>query len=284
MERRPGQVIVQTWHGTMLKKIGLDIEAPKFDPQYHERLIQEARNWTMLVSSNRFSTPILKRAMGFDGKIIETGYPRNDYLYAPDLAERAREIKERLGVPSDKRVILYAPTWRDDLSHRRGRFKFDLRIDVEDARARLGDDHVLLIRRHSNVVDSIPGAGNGFVHDVSEYPDIADLYLAADVLVTDYSSVMFDYAHLKRPMLFFTYDLEHYRDKLRGFYFDFENDAPGPLIRTSEELVSALGDLDKVSAEYADRYRRFQELFCDLDDGRAAARVVDLMLEQAREV
>lgn len=112
MERRPGQVIVQTWHGTMLKKIGLDIEAPKFDPQYHERLIQEARNWTMLVSSNRFSTPILKRAMGFDGKIIETGYPRNDYLYAPDLAERAREIKERLGVPSDKRVILYAPTWR----------------------------------------------------------------------------------------------------------------------------------------------------------------------------
>lgn len=138
--------------------------------------------------------------------------------------------------------------------------------------------------RHSNVVDSIPGAGNGFVHDVSEYPDIADLYLAADVLVTDYSSVMFDYAHLKRPMLFFTYDLEHYRDKLRGFYFDFENDAPGPLIRTSEELVSALGDLDKVSAEYADRYRRFQELFCDLDDGRAAARVVDLMLEQAREV
>ncbi|MET8392126.1 CDP-glycerol glycerophosphotransferase family protein [Streptomyces anthocyanicus] len=284
MERRPGQVIVQTWHGTMLKKIGLDIEAPKFDPQYHERLTQEARNWTMLVSSNRFSTPILKRAMGFDGKIIETGYPRNDYLYAPDLAERAREIKERLGVPSDKRVILYAPTWRDDLSHRRGQFKFDLRIDVEDARARLGDDHVLLIRRHSNVVDSIPGAGNGFVHDVSEYPDIADLYLAADVLVTDYSSVMFDYAHLKRPMLFFTYDLEHYRDKLRGFYFDFENDAPGPLIRTSEELVSALGDLDKVSAEYADRYRRFQELFCDLDDGRAAARVVDLMLEQAREV
>ncbi|CAL9453698.1 bifunctional glycosyltransferase/CDP-glycerol:glycerophosphate glycerophosphotransferase [Streptomyces sp. enrichment culture] len=284
MERRPGQVIVQTWHGTMLKKIGLDIEAPKFDPQYHERLIQEARNWTMLVSSNRFSTPILKRAMGFDGKIIETGYPRNDYLYAPDLAQRAKEIKERLGLPSDKRVILYAPTWRDDLSHRRGQFKFDLRLDVEDARARLGDDHVLLIRRHSNVVDSIPGSGNGFVHDVSEYPDIADLYLIADVMVTDYSSVMFDYAHLKRPMLFFTYDLEHYRDKLRGFYFDFEKDAPGPLIRTSEELVSALCDIDKVSADYADRYQRFHELFCDLDDGHAAARVVDRMLEQAREV
>ncbi len=284
MERRPGQVIVQNWHGTMLKKIGLDIEAPKFDPQYHERLIQEARNWTMLVSSNRFSTPILKRAMAYDGEIVETGYPRNDYLYAPDIEQRAKEIKERIGLPLDKRVVLYAPTWRDDLSHRRGQFKFDLRLDVEDARERLGDDHILLVRRHSNVVDSIPGAGNGFVHDVSEYPDIADLYLIADVMVTDYSSVMFDYAHLKRPMLFFTYDLEHYRDKLRGFYFDFENDAPGPLIRTSEELVSALCDIDKVSADYAERYQRFHELFCDLDDGNASARVVDRMLEQAREV
>lgn len=284
MERRPGQVIVQNWHGTMLKKIGLDIEAPKFDPQYHERLIQEARNWTMLVSSNRFSTPILKRAMGYDGEIVETGYPRNDYLYSPDLEQRAKDIKERIGLPADKRVVLYAPTWRDDLSHRRGQFKFDLRLDVEDARERLGDDHILLVRRHSNVVDSIPGAGNGFVYDVSEYPDIADLYIIADVMVTDYSSVMFDYAHLKRPMLFFTYDLEHYRDKLRGFYFDFENDAPGPLIRTSEELVSALCDIDKVSAAYAERYQRFHELFCDLDDGNAAARVVDRMLEQAREV
>ncbi|NED09853.1 hypothetical protein G3I55_50455, partial [Streptomyces sp. SID6648] len=91
----------------------------------------------------------------------------------------------------------------------------------------------------------------------SEYPDIADLYLAADIMITDYSSVMFDYAHLKRPMLFFTYDLEHYRDTLRGFYFDFEQDSPGPLIDNSKELVDAIRDIDQVQAEYQERFDRF---------------------------
>ncbi|MFE5735152.1 CDP-glycerol glycerophosphotransferase family protein [Streptomyces sp. NPDC056528] len=283
IKRRAGQVIVQAWHGTMLKKIGLDIDAPKFDPNYHARLVQEAANWNILVSSNRFSTPILKRAMGYDGLIAETGYPRNDYLYAEDREERAKAVKERLGLPEGKKVVLYAPTWRDDLSHSRGQFKFDLRVDLEDARRRLGDDHVFLVRRHSNIVDLVPGAGNGFVFDVSEYPDIADLYLAADIMITDYSSVMFDYAHLRRPMLFFTYDLEHYRDRLRGFYFDFEQDAPGPLIGTSDELIQAILDVDEVAVEYQEKYDAFHHNFCDLDDGHASARLADLMFRTAQD-
>ncbi|GAT80292.1 glycosyl transferase family A [Streptomyces sp. F-3] len=284
VERRPGQVIVQTWHGTMLKKIGHDIETLHFDREYQNRLALEAKNWSLLVSSNRFSTPILKRAFSYDGEILEAGYPRNDYLYSPDRDKIAEKVRKSLGIPSGKKVLLYAPTWRDDQSHSAGQYLFDLRIDLEDARRRLGEDHVLLIRRHSNIVDAVPGAGNGFVWDVSEYPDIADLYLLADVLITDYSSVMFDYAHLKRPMLFFTYDLEHYRDTLRGFYFDFEKDSPGPLLFTSEELVTAILNIDKVTAEYKERFERFHHLFCDLDDGHASRRVVDRMLEQAKEV
>ncbi|MFJ4698074.1 CDP-glycerol glycerophosphotransferase family protein [Streptomyces sp. NPDC088768] len=282
IERRPGQVVVQTWHGTMLKKIGLDIEAPAFNPDYHEQLRAETKNWTFLVSANRFSTPILRRSMGFDGEILETGYPRNDVLYAPDLAERAKEIRESLGVPPGKRVILYAPTWRDDDAHSQGRFRFDLKLDTERARAELGHDHVLLVRRHSNTVDGVTGAGDGFVLDVSDYPDISELYLAADILVTDYSSVMFDYAHLRRPMVFFTYDLEHYRDTLRGFYFDFERNAPGPLVRTTDELVSALRDIDRVIADYSERYQLFHEEFCDLDDGHATERLVERMLAEGR--
>ncbi|MCW5248934.1 bifunctional glycosyltransferase/CDP-glycerol:glycerophosphate glycerophosphotransferase [Streptomyces sp. SHP 1-2] len=280
--RRPGQVIVQTWHGTMLKKIGHDIETLHFDREYQNRLALEAKNWSLLVSSNRFSTPILKRAFSYEGEIQEAGYPRNDYLYSPERDGIAERVKERLGLPAGKKVVLYAPTWRDDQSHSAGQYRFDLRIDLDDARRRLGDDHVLLIRRHSNVVDAVPGAGNGFVFDVSEYPDIADLYLAADMMITDYSSVMFDYAHLKRPMLFFTYDLEHYRDTLRGFYFDFEQDSPGPLINNSKELVDAIRDVDRVRTEYQERFDRFHHLFCDLDDGGASVRVVDRMLEQAR--
>ncbi|MGW3492304.1 bifunctional glycosyltransferase/CDP-glycerol:glycerophosphate glycerophosphotransferase [Streptomyces sp. NPDC001020] len=282
IERRPGQVIVQTWHGTMLKKIGHDIDTLHFDRRYQEKLALEAKQWSLLVSSNRFSTPILKRAFSYDGEIQEAGYPRNDYLYSADKDLIAERVRKQLALPEGKKVVLYAPTWRDDQSHSAGQYLFDLRIDLEDAQKRLGDDHVLLIRRHSNVVDAVPGAGNGFVWDVSEYPDIADLYVTADIMITDYSSVMFDYAHLKRPMLFFTYDLEHYRDTLRGFYFDFEQDSPGPLVFNSKELVDAIRDIDRVSAEYQDRFDRFHHLFCDLDDGHASARVVDRMLEQAR--
>ncbi|MFI5658816.1 CDP-glycerol glycerophosphotransferase family protein [Streptomyces sp. NPDC051684] len=284
IERRPGQVIVQTWHGTMLKKIGHDIETLHFDREYQNRLALEADNWSLLVSSNRFSTPILRRAFSYRGEILEAGYPRNDRLYAPDQEEIAARVRRELGLPDGKKVVLYAPTWRDDKAHSLGQFRFDLKIDLAEAREQLGVDHVLLIRRHSNIVDVVPQAGDGFVWDVSEYPDIADLYLVADLLVTDYSSVMFDYAHLKRPMLFFTYDLDHYRDTLRGFYFDFEVDSPGPLLRTSQELIEAIRDIEKVHNAHQDRFARFQRQFCDLDDGKAAARVVDRMLEQTQEV
>ncbi|MFC7220512.1 CDP-glycerol glycerophosphotransferase family protein [Streptomyces polyrhachis] len=283
VERRPGQVIVQTWHGTMLKKIGHDIETLHFDKQYQYRIALEANNWSLLVSSNRFSTPILKRAFSFDGEILEAGYPRNDYLYAEDLEQRMAEIKQRIGLPADKKVVLYAPTWRDDQSHKAGQFRFDLRLDLKEAQRRLGEDHVLLVRPHSNIVDTVPGAGDGFVWDMKEYPDIADLYQIADIMITDYSSVMFDYAHLKRPMLFFTYDLEHYRDTLRGFYFDFEEDSPGPLLRTSDEVIDSIRNIDEVAAEYQERFDRFHHNFCDLDDGSASARVVDRMLEKAKE-
>ena len=139
---------------------------------------------------------------------------------------------------------------------------------------------MLLIRRHPNVVDTVPARPDGFVRDVSDYPDITELFLIADVLITDYSSLMFDYAVTGRPMLFFTYDLEHYRDDLRGFYFDFERQAPGPLLTTSDEVIEALRTLDDVAAAHRTAYTRFAAQFCDLDDGKAAGRVVDRLLRE----
>lgn len=148
--------------------------------------------------------------------MLEAGYPRNDMLYSPQADEIARQVKEHLGVPQHKKVVLYAPTWRDDQFYGPGRYKLDLRVDLNRFREALGDEYALMIRRHPNVVDTVPGAGEGVVWDVSEYPEIAELFLAADVLITDYSSLMFDYANTGRPMLFFTYDLEHYRDQARA--------------------------------------------------------------------
>ncbi|WP_073760043.1 bifunctional glycosyltransferase/CDP-glycerol:glycerophosphate glycerophosphotransferase [Streptomyces sp. CB03234] len=282
-ERREGQVVVQTWHGTPLKRIGHDMPSVHFaDRRYPKRIRHEVEQWSMLVSPNRFSTPILRRAFDFAGDLVETGYPRNDPLRAPDRDRRAEEVRRRLGLPEGKRVVLYAPTWRDDMYHGAGRYRFDFRIDLDDAREQLAEDHVLLVRRHPNVVDPVPGAGDGFVRDVSTYPDMADLMLVTDVMVTDYSSLMFDFANTGRPMLFFTYDLEHYRDTLRGFYFDFEETAPGPLVGTSAELIRAIRDVDDVQRRFQHRYHLFQERFCDLEDGGAAGRVVDRMLETGR--
>ncbi|MGH4032853.1 CDP-glycerol glycerophosphotransferase family protein [Actinomycetota bacterium Odt1-20B] len=283
LERREGQQIVQTWHGTPLKRIGFDFDNDHFaSTQYLADLDRERHQWTMLVSPNRFSTPILERAFRFqgdvEGELVETGYPRNDVLLAPDRAKRAEKVRRALGLPEGKKVVLYAPTWREDKQRHRGGFLLDLRIDLDAARRELGDDHVLLVRPHAHIVEPVPGAGDGFVWDVAGYPDIMDLLLVADVLITDYSSVMFDFAVTGKPMLFFTYDLEHYRDRLRGFYFDFEERAPGPLLQESGALVAAVRDVTAATAPYAEAYERFRAEFCDLEDGHAARRVVDRML------
>jgi CDP-glycerol glycerophosphotransferase len=172
-------------------------------------------------------------------------------------------------------VVLYAPTYRDHVIDRRGRYRLDLHLDLERLRAAVGPDTVILFRKHHYVTDAVPTGSDGFVRDVSSYPDGTELLLAADVLVTDYSSLMFDFANTGRPMLFFTYDLDSYQDEIRGFYLDYVDTVPGPLLRTTDEVADALRDIDGTTAAYRDRYREFASRFCSLDDGQAAARVVD---------
>jgi CDP-glycerol glycerophosphotransferase (TagB/SpsB family) len=131
------------------------------------------------------------------------------------------------------------------------------------------------------VMDRLEVVDGSPVHDVCSHPDIRDLYLAADAMVTDYSSTMFDFAITGRPMLFFTYDLAYFRDELRGFYFDLEDVAPGPLLSTSTELIDALADLDGVRERHATRYAEFRRTFCHLEDGHATERVLDLLFPPA---
>lgn len=277
--RGTDQFVVQTWHGTPLKRIGRDLlGTAQANRPYIESLPMRAAQWSLLVSPNRFSTPILRRAFGYEGEVIQSGYPRNSLLHAPDRAKVAAAARERLGIPDDRQIVLYAPTWREDRPTGGGHYAMDLRLDIEAARTRLGDSHVLLVRRHYLVTDRLPDTG-GFALDVSRYPDVAELMLVADALVTDYSSLMFDFAQTGRPMLFHTYDLEHYRDTLRGFYFDFETRAPGPLVPDGAHLVEALRDPAGATAPYAEAYESFREVFCDLDDAGAAAAVADRMLE-----
>jgi CDP-glycerol glycerophosphotransferase len=277
--KRDGQTYLQTWHGTPLKKIGFDIANPQFisGTAYFDHLAKDIAQWDLLLSPNPFSTPVMRGAFRYEGEICEYGYPRNDLLGRSDAAEVAARVRDRLGLPAGKRVVLYAPTWRDNQVYANGRrYRFDMRLDLERAWSELGQDHVVLIRGHHHMADDVPaGMRPGFAVNVTAYPDITELYLVSDVLVTDYSSTMFDYAVTGRPMLFFTYDLADYRDNLRGFYFDFEAEAPGPLLPTSDEVIAAIRDVDAVAASYRDAYERFAARFASLDDGKAGARVCD---------
>jgi CDP-glycerol glycerophosphotransferase len=209
--------------------------------------------------------------------VLETGYPRNDVFYHADLvAAKVAATRARLGLPEGRKVVLYAPTWRDNRYTPTGRYQFDMRLNLDQLRHTIGDDWIVLIRGHHILANGVRISGDvsSFVRNVTSYPDIQDLYLVADAVVTDYSSVMFDYANTGRPMVFFTWDLESYRDQLRGFYFDFEAEAPGPLVRTTEEVADALRDLDAVQAKHAEQYAAFRRRFCSLEDGEASRRVV----------
>ena len=279
---RHGQCYAQTWHGTPLKRLGWDIVNPSFasGAWYFEFLARDVAQWDVLISPNPFSTPILRQAFRYAGEIAETGYPRDDALLAArDGAAGSADlgqIRERLGVPSGKKVALYVPTWRENQHDGANGYRFDLQLDLAAARQRLAADYVLLVRGHHLMAGWVlADAEPGFVFDVTGYPDINDLLAVADVLVTDYSSVMFDFAPTGRPMIFYTYDLAEYRDQLRGFYFDFEADAPGPLVSSSGQLVEALADLDGVIGSYGQAREAFTARFCPLDDGKASARACD---------
>jgi CDP-glycerol glycerophosphotransferase len=274
--KRHGATYLQTWHGTPLKRIQWDVMwAPA---GRREELAEDVAQWDLLVSPNRVSTPRLRRAFRYDREVLETGYPRNDVLSGPDSHAIRARVRAQLDIPGDRTVVLYAPTWRDDAVLPEGGKEFELVLDVDAFEERLGGDHVLLLRLHYMLSDRLEAMTHASVRDVSSHPDISELYLASDVLVTDYSSTMFDFAITGRPQLFFTYDLEDYRDRLRGFYFDLEPIAPGPLLRTTDDLLEALADLPSVTAACAERYAAFRDTFCHLEDGRATQRVVDRLL------
>lgn len=276
--KRDSQVLLETWHGTPLKKLVFDMDdVYSASPTYKRQVYSQSRFWDYLISANPFSTEVFQSCFLYEkDKILESGYPRNDILYAPDKEQIAEKIKKDLGIPADKKTILYAPTWRDDEFYDKGQYKFKLKLDLEYLRKEIGDEYVILLRTHYFIADAIDVTGmEDFVFNVCKYNDIAELYLISDICITDYSSVFFDYANLRRPILYFTYDLEKYRDVLRGFYISIEDDVPGPLLFTNEEIVSAVKNIDKVNEQYKERYDKFYDRFCCFDDGHASQRVVE---------
>ncbi|MFH8977781.1 CDP-glycerol glycerophosphotransferase family protein [Streptomyces sp. NPDC017890] len=274
--KRPGTVHVQTHHGTPLKRMGLDqmpypAAARGLDFQ---ALLERVDRWDFSVSANSHSTRMWQRAYPSRHVSLDHGYPRNDVYYTAG-ADDVRAVRERLGIAPGHRAVLYAPTHRD---YEAG---WTPRLDLAALADTLGEETVLLVRAHyfyegPASPHASPPAGlrrTGRVIDVSSYEPVEELCLAADALVTDYSSIMFDYANLDRPIVIHADDWETYRTT-RGVYFDLTAEAPGPVARDQAELTEIL-TTDAWRDERAAKARAaFRRRFCEYDDGRAAERVV----------
>jgi CDP-glycerol glycerophosphotransferase len=265
-----GQIYLQTWHGTPLKRLGRDIANNQLTKSYLDTMDREAKAWDYLISPNAFCTEIFPSCFGYTGEILETGYPRNDKLTNASAEERQR-IRESIGVADPSvTLVMYAPTWRDYSRTATGNWQSVFYLDEN---LELPDGFKLIYRGHSNTHEAHKDGGSERFIDVTRYPNITDLYLAADVLITDYSSVMFDYTVTGKPIIFMTPDLERYRAE-RGFYFDFESEAPGPILNTQDEVVSALQSLGEIAQNYQEKYRNWQLKFDPHEDGKAASRVI----------
>ncbi|MFJ7771338.1 CDP-glycerol glycerophosphotransferase family protein [Streptomyces sp. NPDC097107] len=270
--KRPGTVHVQTHHGTPLKRMGLDqmpypAAARGLDFQ---ALLERVDKWDYSVSANSHSTRMWQRAYPSRHTSLDHGYPRNDVYYTAGAAE-VRAVRERLGIAPGHRAILYAPTHRD---YEAG---WTPRLDLAALADRLGEETILLVRAHYFYETAAsPLAGlrrTGRIIDVSSYDPVEELCLAADALVTDYSSIMFDYANLDRPIVIHADDWETYRTT-RGVYFDLMAEAPGPVARDQAELSEILTTHAWRDERAAKARAAFRRRFCEYDDGRAAERVV----------
>ncbi|MCB1274283.1 MAG: CDP-glycerol glycerophosphotransferase family protein [Leucobacter sp.] len=312
--RGRGQTVLQTWHGTMLKHLALG--RPRVRPRTRLAILRERRRWSLMLSQNPHSTAQFRSSYAFRGEVLELGYPRDDRLArsvaapgvtrdradAADAADAAgaaagagtasriplavETARRVLGVPRGAHVLAYAPTWREGAAPGVGAGVVDA-LEVRALAAELNtgtDAWVVVARGHTRTHEFGGYGGDPRVIDASAHPDVNDVILAADLLVTDYSSVMFDAAVARVPLAFFVPDLADYRDRERGFTFDFEACAPGPLLASREQVIEAAKEAIRangaVPAACVEAYRAWRARFAPHDDGYAAARVVDALVER----
>ncbi|MEV8297213.1 CDP-glycerol glycerophosphotransferase family protein [Streptomyces rochei] len=272
--KRPGSVHLQTQHGTPLKTMGVDqstYPVVAAASGSFTKLLGRVDRWDYNLSANRHSTRMWERAYPGSYEQLEYGYPRND-VYCTATAEDVARVRRALGVPEGSTAVLYAPTHRD-WEAGFGAGALDLEAFCEAA----GEDVVVLLRAHYFYDRGGRSAPSGRVIDVTAHRSAEDVCLAADALVTDYSSIMFDYANLDRPIVVYADDWEVYRET-RGVYFDLMAAPPGPVARTPEELARVFRDGSWAGRESTALRAAFRERFCEFDDGRAAERVVRRVL------
>ena len=290
------QIFLQCWHGTPLKRLGCDLihwdNVLNTIDGMKKRYKIEAKKYDYFISPSKYASEKFISAwnlkeIGKEDIMIEQGYPRNDFLFNYTEEDVENMKKKLFGYYyleyekhiKKKKIILYAPTYRADQHETGLGYTYKEEVDFDKLREKLGEDYIILFRPHYFIANQFDFAKyEGFVYDVLKVDDINELYIISDILITDYSSVFFDYANLKRPMIFYMYDLEHYRDKSNGFYFDVEEELPGKIVKTDDELIE---EIERVTKEFKfdEKYKKFNEKFNYLDDGNASKRVIDVVIK-----
>ena len=281
--KKKDQIYLQTWHGTPLKRLGHDIHVDENTTFYRSQIkakdmyrsydIDSAR-YNYMISPNAFCTKIFPAAFNINKeRLIETGYPRNDVMSNVTDDEKLK-IKKELNIPPYKKVILYAPTWRDNQYVAKG-YTFKLEVDFHKWHQYLKDDYIVLFKPHYLIINDYKSTNDlqGFLYNIDADQDISPLYLITDILITDYSSVFYDFAVMNKPMYFYMYDLKDYQEELRGFYIDIYKDLPGQIYENEDDLLK---DVIENKYDYA-KLKVFKERFNNHDDGMASKRVVDIV-------
>ena len=296
LKPKKDQVFLQCWHGTPLKRLGCDLI--HFDNVLNtiegmkKRYRLEAKKFTYFISPSKYCTEKFTSAwdlksIGKENIMIEEGYPRNDFLFkytendVIDIKKRflGEEYVEKEKTSKKKKIILYAPTYRSNQHETGTGYVYKEEVDFERLRKLFGEEYIILFRPHYFVANSFDFEKySGFVYNVSDIDDINELYVISDILITDYSSVFFDYANLKRPIIFYMYDLEHYRDKSNGFYFDVEKELPGKIVKTEDDLIEEIKRVSN-NFEYDKKYQDFNNKFNYLDDAYSSKRVLEKVID-----
>lgn len=277
--KRKKQIYIQTWHGTPLKRLGYDIlktdNAMNSLKDIQKKYSNDSKRYNYMISPSSYCSNIFKSTFNLKENTVikEIGYPRNDSLFKYKK-NNINKLKKKLNIPLNKKVILYAPTWRDN-QHTSGiGYTYKLGIDLSILNKYLSKDYIILFRTHyfiNNIIDL--GKYKNFIIDVSNYENINDLYIVSDLLITDYSSVMFDYANLKKPMIFYMYDYSEYKNNIRDFYFDLDN-LPGPIIKDENTKKLCEVILKYNFDKFKLKYEKFNKKFNYLDSAKTAEKVV----------
>ena len=274
---RKAQTLLQCWHGTPLKKLGLDIQVGNHPTSslmaMHFAYKWEGKRCKYFLSPSAYASNCFITSFGLDkSKILELGYPRNDDLVNhKDDKSYLNQIKESLGIKQNKKVILYAPTFRDD-DFVAGKHVAVNQLDNEKFKEHFGSDVQFLFRGH--YFAQVEQPKDGFFINVSDYPSINDLLLISDEVITDYSSLFFDYLVLDRPLYFYMYDKDKYLNHLRGTYLNVEIDMPGPVVERQDDLVQLLTESGKSLVQR----KQFNQIYNPHEKGRSAQRVIQTIL------